>query len=235
MERVRYSSILPFTKWLLSTPGVCQNDIPFSLSLFPHFSSFPPSLHLPLPPLLPFLAPLLPPSPPLSLSLSLPLSLSLSPSLPPSLFVTHTNYTSEDHPGRGLEAALKAMQLIFMRETYTWKVAEDCINIYKVMERKWVRVRRRAREGRREGFSHFTTHPSTLTLTHSLTHLISVQCPDPYKCIKHRWSIKIRRHTSFSSNVIGPLHSHPNNSPIQSLSLSFSPLLAGICICRDTV
>ena len=109
-----------------------------SLSIvFPFPPSLPPSLPFSL---LPSLAPLLPPSIYLSFSLS--------------LSVTHTDYTSEDHPDRGEEGAVEAMQLISMRETVTVHTAH-------IMLKCKIGI---------QPFCHSPAHPDTHSLTHSLNH-----------------------------------------------------------------
>ena len=76
--------------------------------------------------------------------------------------------------------------------------------------------------------THSLTHKLTLTLTpsltHSLTHLIFVQCPDTYThffLFQHDRNIALTQITSLANLSL-------------SLLLSSCPLLAGICMCRDT-
>ena len=126
------------------------SSLSLSLSLH-HFSSFP----LSIPPFLPTSI-----SCSLTTSLHLPVSLSLSLSLSPSLSlslslspsVTHTDYTSEDHPDRGEEGAVEAMQLISMRETVTVHTAHIMLKCKRVIQ----------------PFCHSPAHPDTHALTHSL-------------------------------------------------------------------
>ena len=139
-ERVREgkSELFSFTMWLiflLFTPRICQNDISSLCLSLHHISSFPLSI---------------PPFLPTSLSCSLATSLHLPASL--SLSVTHTDYTSEDHPDRNEEGAVKAMQLISMWETVTVHTGHVMLECKRAIQ----------------PFYHSPAHPDTHTLTHLL-------------------------------------------------------------------
>ena len=150
---------------------------------------FPPSLSPSLPfSLLPSLAPLLPPSIYLSLSLSLSLS--------------------EDHPDRGEEGAVEAMQLISMWETVTVHTAHIIFKCKRGIQ----------------PFCHSPAYPDTHTLTHSLNLCAMSRHLQVYKTERPSIKILLGIHTSFSSSEIKTLHSHPNNFSSQSFSLLLSLL-----------